>query len=384
MVDRCLELLKDHGNRKPPPSSRPPPDNSYDVLKRNLVQARAPSRKAAIGLRPFFQEVVALRESGLEGLPPPPILIIGKPEPTGANQKDLAATLVATSLGLPNRDIKSWSPQSPSLESVTAPEAEIISEAPITPVTQSPSTSIATLSELTIADTTDDESPIGPATAGVSENELPTDPTAPAPHETFYLEDGNVEVVCGNTLFRVHTSILSFRSPTLRQVFSQSSLPTAESPNGCPRILSSDAAKDFATLLEMIYLPGFVALPASIDRSTDHPPTCRSPEREKAPDFATFSSLLRVTTKYGMPDVRSQLLQVVRDAYPETFEGLGSSKPLGESIFSGPTPHPNEVLNLFVQQNLTSALPMAYYMATRRGPKSLMSSHTAGNELYTR
>jgi hypothetical protein len=74
-----------------------------------------------------------------------------------------------------------------------------------------------------------------------------------------------------------------------------------------------------------------------------------------------------------MPAVQSQLLEVVCDAYPETFEGLTPSKPLGENIFSGPTPHPNAVLKLFVQQKLTSALPMAYYMATRRGVGSLMA-----------
>ena len=73
-----------------------------------------------------------------------------------------------------------------------------------------------------------------------------------------------------------------------------------------------------------------------------------------------------------MPAVRSRLFEVVRDAYPETFEGLAPSKALGESVFSGSTPHPNEVLNLFAQQKLTSALPMAYYMAVRRGPSSLM------------
>ena len=91
------------------------------------------------------------------------------------------------------------------------------------------------------------------------------------------------------------------------------------------------------------------------------------------PDFTTFSSLLRITTKYQMPALRSQLLEVVRDAYPESFEGLGPSKRIGESVFSGQAPHPNKVLNLFVEQNLTSALPMAYYMAARRGPGSLMS-----------
>ena len=105
----------------------------------------------------------------------------------------------------------------------------------------------------------------------------------------------------------------------------------------------------------------------------------RFPERNKVPDFATFSSLLRITTKYEMPAIRSQVLEVIHDAYPETFEGLGSSKPFGESVFSGRTPHPNEVLNLFVQQNLTSALPMAYYMATRRGLNSLMEKHLPGD-----
>ena len=80
-----------------------------------------------------------------------------------------------------------------------------------------------------------------------------------------------------------------------------------------------------------------------------------------------------------MPTIRSQILEVVRDAYPETFEGLGPSKALGENVFSGRTPHPNEVLNLFVQQKLTSALPMAYYMATRRGLGSLMGRYLPRN-----
>jgi hypothetical protein len=109
------------------------------------------------------------------------------------------------------------------------------------------------------------------------------------------------------------------------------------------------------------------------------PTLYRFPERNKVPDFATFSSLLRMTTKYEMPTVRSQLLEVVRDAYPETFEGLTPSIPLGESVFSGPTPHPNVVLNLFVQQKLTSALPMAYYMATRKGLNLLMGEHLPRN-----
>jgi hypothetical protein len=65
-----------------------------------------------------FQELAALRERGWEGLPPPPVFMINKPKPTGANQKDPAATPVATSLGLPNTDLESQIPRSPPLEPV--------------------------------------------------------------------------------------------------------------------------------------------------------------------------------------------------------------------------------------------------------------------------
>ena len=157
---------------------------------------------------------------------------------------DSAATPVVTSLGLPNNDPEPQIPQPPQLESITISEQDNVPESP---VTHSPSISIVSLSDFTIADTSDDESPF--------------DPTTITPHGTFYFEDGNVEVLCGKALFRVHTSVLSLHSPVLSQMFAKSNLATAESPNGCPRIPSSDAATDFATLLKIIYLPGCATLP---------------------------------------------------------------------------------------------------------------------------
>jgi len=196
---------------------------------------------------PIFQEVIQLRERGWEGLPPPPVL---KPKPTGTNPTDPAATPVVISLGLPSQDLEPQTTQPPPPEPDTVPEPETD---PATPIIQSPSISIATLSDFTLAETSDDESPV--------------EPTAVIPHDTFYLDSGDVEVLCGNTLFRVHTGIFSFHSPALRQIFAQTNLVAADSPNGCPRILSSDTATDFATLLKMIYLPVFVAPPSCIARS---------------------------------------------------------------------------------------------------------------------
>ena len=75
-----------------------------------------------------------------------------------------------------------------------------------------------------------------------------------------------------------------------------------------------------------------------------------------------------------MPNLRARLLETIRGAYPDTFEGLDPSKALGENVFDTPKPHPNAVLNFFVQHKVTSALPMAYYMAARRGLDSLMDT----------
>jgi len=78
-------------------------------------------------------------------------------------------------------------------------------------------------------------------------------------HKTFYLEDGNVEIVCGHTIFRAHSPILSFSSSKLRDMFSPSTLLTAPMSEGCPRIVFKDSAQDFAVLLRMIYTPGYIS-----------------------------------------------------------------------------------------------------------------------------
>ena len=308
VIDRCFELLKGHSYtpayhvNEPRydrrygsvyvPSAHPDSDNKthLQVGEKGIGRgARAPGgeRKVTIGLRQLFQELVALRERGWEGLPPPPVFASGKPKPTGTNRKDPAATPVATFLGLPNRDLEPQNSQPPPPESVPASETDTILESPVTAVIHSPSISIATLSDFTVADASDDGSPVGSAFAYTSDDEPLIDHTAVVPHETFYLEDGNVEVLCGNTLFRVHTTVLSFHSPALRQMFTQTNLVAAESPNGCPRILSSDAATDFVTVLNVV--SPRVCYPSPFQQIVSLTISVyRFPERDKVPDFTTF------------------------------------------------------------------------------------------------
>ena len=229
MVDRCFEFLKGYRCS----------DGYLEHMKVGGLYERS-----LVGTKIRWQDVIKLREQGWEGLPPPPVFTARGSRQTGAVREDPMHAPVATSLGLPNLDIEPPISRPPPLETIAAPEAETISG---TPIPQSPSISIASLSDFTIADASDDEPPI--------------DPMIITPHDTFNFEDGNVEVLCGNTLYRVHTSILSLHSPALHQMFTRTNLAAAESPNGCPRVVSSDTATDFATLLKVIYLPGYVQSP---------------------------------------------------------------------------------------------------------------------------
>jgi len=93
----------------------------------------------------------------------------------------------------------------------------------------------------------------------------------------------------------------------------------------------------------------------------------RFPARHKVPEFTTFASLLRMTTKYGFSDVREGLVEDLKRAYPTKREDPRTEKVLGEDIFGSPKPHPNAVLNLFLEQNIKFALPLATYRAALGG-----------------
>ena len=218
VVDRCFELLKGHNYTSPYPSHTQAHRN-YIQQRTELVQVNAScTAKCDYRTEEIFQEIVGLRERGWVGLPPPPVFTSGGPNPTGMDQRDPATTPVATSLGLLDRDPGPQGSQIPPLESVAVLGADQIPASPVNPAIQSPSISVTTLSDFTIADVSDDGSPVGSTFADTSDDEPPIDPTAVVPHETFYLDDGNVEVLCGNTLFRVTISTLSFQSPALRQI----------------------------------------------------------------------------------------------------------------------------------------------------------------------
>ena len=80
-----------------------------------------------------------------------------------------------------------------------------------------------------------------------------------------------------------------------------------------------------------------------------------------------------MTTKYGFSDVREALVEDLKGAYPTRWEDFEVARVLGEDVFGSPKPHPNVVLNLFLDQSIKFALPFAAYRASISGFSSLAS-----------
>jgi len=99
----------------------------------------------------------------------------------------------------------------------------------------------------------------------------------------------------------------------------------------------------------------------------------RFPARSNVLQFSVFASLLCMVTKYGFSDVREQLLGDLKSAYPTKWEDFEAATVLGEDVFGSPGPHPNAVLNLFLEQSVKFALPFAAYRAGLGGPSALVS-----------
>ena len=78
-----------------------------------------------------------------------------------------------------------------------------------------------------------------------------------------------------------------------------------------------------------------------------------------------------MTTKYGFSDIREALVEDLKGAYPTKWEDFETAMVLGEDIFGSPRPHPNAVLNLFLEQRIKFALPFAAYRAGLGGPSAL-------------
>ena len=79
-------------------------------------------------------------------------------------------------------------------------------------------------------------------------------------HDQFYLSEGNILIVCEDTLFRVHMDLLRLNSPVFREKLSPQNLTRAGQVRGYPCLYLPDSQSDFTILLKVIYNTGLAIL----------------------------------------------------------------------------------------------------------------------------
>ncbi|TDL16689.1 hypothetical protein BD410DRAFT_755186 [Rickenella mellea] len=115
----------------------------------------------------------------------------------------------------------------------------------------------------------------------------------------LWFDDGNVVLTTSVSRFRVHRSVLSMSSPVLAGMLQPDRIRGEETYEGLPVFEINDNEVDFMHLLYFIY-----------DR--------RYYQYGIETTFGKMSGLLRMSTKYQMHELRSEIIQHLALAYPTT------------------------------------------------------------------
>ncbi|EMD36706.1 hypothetical protein CERSUDRAFT_123789 [Gelatoporia subvermispora B] len=141
-------------------------------------------------------------------------------------------------------------------------------------------------------------------------------------HPTLYFDDGNLILSCGNTLFRVHRSIIAKHSPVIRQTLDNTQLHTLR---GCQHLPLGDNPVDIEALLSVLYDGLRVNFPM-ITTST----------------FPLLSRLLHASTRYKVETIRADLLACIQNEWPSLLH-LHDMKM--QAIWTNEFPKPSAALH---------------------------------------
>ena len=72
-------------------------------------------------------------------------------------------------------------------------------------------------------------------------------------HDTLWFDDGNIVLIAENIAFRVHSSILSRRSPVFKDMFAMPQPMGAECMENCPVVQMTDPPSELGDFLNYIY-----------------------------------------------------------------------------------------------------------------------------------
>ncbi|TFY78719.1 hypothetical protein EWM64_g5288, partial [Hericium alpestre] len=188
--------------------------------------------------------------------------------------------------------------------------------------------------------------------------QLPVDPqplTGPQ-HQIcseFWFSDGNVILVSGSSVFKVHRGQLERHSEVFRDMFSIPQPEEQDALYGVPCIPLYDSPPDIFYLLKALYDGLYFKEPYSSE-------------------FPFLAAVLRLSTKYLIHTLRECCLSRLLHDFPATLDGWDLREKAVTDIHGryGPRdsiPSPILVINLARELDITSILPAAFYDLSRYG-----------------
>ncbi|KAL1709738.1 hypothetical protein EV121DRAFT_276279 [Schizophyllum commune] len=179
---------------------------------------------------------------------------------------------------------------------------------------------------------------------------------------SLYFSDGNIVLVAGNALFKVHRGQLARHSEVFQGLFTLPTPPQDQLYDGCQWIELFDSPKDvfywLASLYDGLYFPSPRAL-----------------------QFPALASTLRLSGKYFSTTLQGICAQRLALDWPNTLEGWDRRE--AEATLpseSGPrycprdfAPHPVSVIFTALELDLPELLPSAMYDLSRYGPSRVLA-----------
>ncbi|PIL26455.1 hypothetical protein GSI_12213 [Ganoderma sinense ZZ0214-1] len=124
--------------------------------------------------------------------------------------------------------------------------------------------------------------------------------------EDFWIPDGNIVLVAGETAFRVYQGLLTLQSTVFADMFASSSPRTEECYDGCPVIRLQDSPRDLVHLLRVLLPTSY----AYFNRRQDDPPI----------PFHEISAIVRLAHKYHIEGLLNRALSTLQDSIATRFE----------------------------------------------------------------
>ncbi|KAI0720773.1 hypothetical protein C8T65DRAFT_632773 [Cerioporus squamosus] len=167
----------------------------------------------------------------------------------------------------------------------------------------------------------------------------------------FWLGDGSIVLIAGNTGFRVYRELLAAQSPIFADMFATAAPSTDESIEGCPVVHVSDSAEDMRHFLR--------ALLPKKQRSFFQK------NKDMQYTIAQISSLVRLSHKYQVEDLLGQALSALRVYFTDSFAEWDTAT---DYPFDPPVPAAGiEVIHLAKLTETPSMLPIAMYTCAAGG-----------------